>query len=275
MELRLLSMTSFGKRSVALACAALLASCSGAAPPAAEESVPGPSRDAKATTAPSVPTTGVVAEPEPSGAPSDAPPPPTADAGEPPKQPKCEHAPGNSPGLGRRCSVSGIRSRGALGIDLDREFKAVGVRGVTKYKTATYIPTWASTPDLELYLSQFHPDLVLITLGANELLIPDPSARIPTIHRLVARLGGRPCVCGSAALWHGARPALLPTTLSGASCAPCAYLDSTALFVPDLPRTPDHIHPSMDARKTWAKAVFGWLAEHRAQDGARPWDLQP
>src|SRR5690349_18671856 len=32
---------------------------------------------------------------------------------------------------------------GALGIDLDRELKAEGVRGILRYETATYIPTWA------------------------------------------------------------------------------------------------------------------------------------
>ena len=159
---------------------------------------------------------------------------------------------------------------GALGIDLDRELKDVGIRGILKYRTATYIPTWASGKELDQYLWQYHPDLVLITLGANELLIPDPAARIPTIRHLVSRLGGRPCVWVGPPLWKGARPVLLETIRS--NCAPCVYLDSSAL-VPDLPRARDHIHPSMDARKTWAKAVFGWLAAHRARNGPRPWDV--
>ena len=159
---------------------------------------------------------------------------------------------------------------GALGIDLNVELKAAGVRGILRYETATYIPTWAFGKQIDQYLSQFNPDLVLVTLGANELQIPDPAARVPTIHRLVARLGGRPCVWVAPPLWNGARPALLDTIRE--ACAPCVYLDSNAL-VPDLPRAKDHIHPSMDARKTWAKAVLGWLAAHRAKTGPRPWDL--
>jgi lysophospholipase L1-like esterase len=161
---------------------------------------------------------------------------------------------------------------GALGIDLNRELKDAGVRGVLKYQQSTYIPTWASSKDLDGYLQRFHPDLVLITLGANELLIPDPSARVPTIHRLVGRLGGRPCVWIAPPLWQGARPVLLDTIRE--SCAPCVYLDSSAL-VPDLQRMRDHIHPSMQARKIWAKAVVGWLREHRNPAGSRPWDLNP
>jgi lysophospholipase L1-like esterase len=161
---------------------------------------------------------------------------------------------------------------GALGLDLNAELKAAGIRGILKYETSTYIPTWASGKELGKYLDRFQPDLVLITLGANELGIPDPAARIPTIHRLVARLGGRPCVWVAPPLWDGARPDLLETIR--ASCAPCAYLDSTAL-VPGLPRTHDKIHPSMEGRKTWAKAVVSWLAEHRAPNGSHPWDIVP
>jgi lysophospholipase L1-like esterase len=161
---------------------------------------------------------------------------------------------------------------GALGIDLNRELGKHGIRGILKYKTSTYIPTWASSKELDQYLLRFRPDLVLITLGANELLIPDPTQRIPTIRRLIGRLDGRPCVWVAPPLWDGARPALIETIRT--SVAPCLFLDSSAL-VPNLPRMRDHIHPSMGARKTWAAAVMGWLGEHRNPTGSRPWELVP
>jgi acyl-CoA thioesterase-1 len=161
---------------------------------------------------------------------------------------------------------------GALGIDLNRDLRDEGVRGVLRYETSTYIPTWAGKKELDGYLDHFHPDLVLITLGANELLIPDPAQRAPTIHRLVRRLRGRPCVWVAPPLWDGARPDLLATIRE--ACAPCLYLDSSAL-VPDLGRMRDHIHPSMEGRKIWAKAVLEWLKEHRDPHGARPWDMKP
>lgn len=160
---------------------------------------------------------------------------------------------------------------GALGIDLNREFKDAGVRGILKYETATYIPTWAWGKDLEKYLSKYHPDLVLITLGANELEIPDPAQRVPTIRHLVERLAGRPCVWVAPPLWRGARPALLDVIRD--SCAPCAYLDSTEL-VPELARAKDGIHPAMAARKDWAKAVIRWLGEHRRGNESQPWKLE-
>ena len=161
---------------------------------------------------------------------------------------------------------------GALGIDLDRDLKEEGVRGVLRYETSTYIPTWASNKDLAGYLNRYDPDLVLITLGANELEIPDPKARIPTIHRLVSRLEGRACVWVAPPLWEGARPDLLATIRD--ACSPCVYLDSSAL-VPGLERMRDHIHPSTKGRKVWAKAVLEWLRAHRDPSGSRPWDLKP
>jgi lysophospholipase L1-like esterase len=171
---------------------------------------------------------------------------------------------------------------GALGIDLNVLFKAAGVRGILRYETATYIPTWAFGKQIDQYLGQFNPDLVIVTLGANELEIVNPADRTPTIHRLVARLRGRSCVWVGPPLWKGARPALLDTIKS--ECAPCLYLDSN-LVAPDLPRARDHIHPSTEARKTWAKAVLGWLAEHRTataestrtarRESVRAWDLTP
>ena len=160
---------------------------------------------------------------------------------------------------------------GALGIELNREFKEAGVRGILKYETATYIPTWAWGKDLEKYLSKYHPDLVLITLGANELEIADPAQRAPTIRHLVERLAGRPCVWVAPPLWHGARPALLDVIRE--SCAPCAYLDSGEL-VPELPRAKDGIHPAMAARKAWAKAVITWLGKHRKGRDPQPWSLE-
>jgi lysophospholipase L1-like esterase len=44
--------------------------------------------------------------------------------------------------------------------------------------------------------------------------------------------------------------------------------------VPDLPRAKDNIHPTMSARKAWAKAVIEWLREHRDPEGDLPWSIK-
>jgi lysophospholipase L1-like esterase len=160
---------------------------------------------------------------------------------------------------------------GALGPDLNREFAAQGVRGILKQEKATYIPTWASHKELTGYLIQYKPDLVLITLGANELGIVRPEERAEAIGRLVHRFGNTPCVWIGIPLWKGANPALLEVIRQ--NVAPCKYLDSNAL-VPELERAGDKIHPSLPARKVWAAAVVQWLAEQRVVRGERPWTLK-
>jgi len=159
---------------------------------------------------------------------------------------------------------------GALGIELNKVLEQSGVKSVLRFETSTYIPTWAHEKKLGGYLAQYKPDLVLISLGANELQNPEPEKRIPLIHKLTERLGNRQCVWVAPVLWEGASPKLLDVIR--ANVAPCIYLDSNA-FITHMPRARDKIHPSMDARPDWAKVISRWLAYHRTPTAERPWSL--
>lgn len=158
----------------------------------------------------------------------------------------------------------------ALGIELGKRLKAAGVRTSLEYKTASYVPTWAFGPELPKLVSNYQPDLVLVTLGANELEIPDPAARAGAVQRLVKKLGDRPCVWILPPLW---KPDTGLMQVIKDNSAPCKVLDSSAL-VKDLPRGPDHIHPNAQGRETWAEAVFQWLKQARAPGGPKPWTLR-
>lgn len=159
---------------------------------------------------------------------------------------------------------------GALGIALNAELKAAGVHSILHFKVASFIPDWAFGKDVPFYVSSFHPDLVLITLGANEVAMFDPTQRAGTIRRLVKRLEGRPCVWIAPPLWAAGDRGLLPVIR--ANCAPCRYMDSNAVY-PEMPRLPDKIHPSIPARTEWAKRVVAWLARERRPTPGRPWEL--
>ncbi len=158
---------------------------------------------------------------------------------------------------------------GALGYELNKELKLHGIKGTLKYEKSTYIPTWAWNKELPEYLWKYHPDLVLITLGGNELKIPDPNKRAETVRRLVGRLKGKPCVWIGIPLWEGANPALMGVIKD--NVAPCLFLDSTEL-VPDLERAGDGIHPNTEARSVWAKAVVRWLqTQQKPGEGSWRW----
>jgi lysophospholipase L1-like esterase len=161
---------------------------------------------------------------------------------------------------------------GALGIELGKALRASGVKAILRFKTASFIPTWAWGQSLGLYLAQYNPDLTLITLGANEVAMQDPSQRAGAIRRLVRQLDGRACVWIAPPLWAAGDTGLLPVIRD--NCAPCLFMDTNAL-VKNMPRLKDKIHPTMPAREIWAKFVVDWLAHQRDPDGERPWDLLP
>jgi hypothetical protein len=160
---------------------------------------------------------------------------------------------------------------GALGVPLNKRLRDAKVRSILKYRTASYIVDWAHREPLRDYLFEFNPDLVLITLGANELQIEEPERRIPAIEKIVEIIGDRPCIWVGIPLWEGANNGLLD--LIEKHAAPCRYLDTDTLF-PDMPRARDKIHPTMEAREDWASKVTHWLAQERRPTRDRIWALR-
>jgi hypothetical protein len=158
----------------------------------------------------------------------------------------------------------------ALGIELGKLLKHSGLRTSLETKTPSYIGDWAFGPVLRKAISDYNPDLVLITLGANEVEIPVPAQRVGPIQRLVKSLGDRPCVWILPPLWKQ-DTGLMQVIKDNAK--PCQVLDSSTL-VPSLPRGPDRIHPSSEGRVQWAAAVYEWLKQAREPQGPRPWSLR-
>jgi hypothetical protein len=155
----------------------------------------------------------------------------------------------------------------ALGMELGKLLKQSGLHTSLETKTPSYIGEWAFGPTLPKALLSYHPDLVLVTLGANEVEVPVPEQRIRAVQRLVKVLGDRPCVWILPPLWKR-DTGVMQVIKDNAS--PCRVLDSSAL-VPALPRGRDHIHPSTEGRLIWATAVLDWLKQARDPAGPRPW----
>jgi hypothetical protein len=160
---------------------------------------------------------------------------------------------------------------GSLGVPLGKRFKAAGMRTVLEFETASYVPTWASSPELPKYVAKYSPSLVIVTLGANEVELVNPEQRAGAVKRLVGKLGGRPCVWVIPPLW---KPDTGIFNVIRANAAPCRILESDEL-VSGLARKPDKIHPSDAAREIWADAVLAWLAKERVGAPERPWELRP
>lgn len=151
---------------------------------------------------------------------------------------------------------------GALGVPLGRLLEARGVRSVLKHTDASYLTDWAWDGQLQKYLWKYNPDLVLITLGANELEIQEPELRAKTVQKIVSVIGERPCVWIAIPLWAGPKNGLLDVIRDNVK--PCVYLDTNQLIdVERMARIQDGIHPTQSARESWAKIVLEWLETHR------------
>lgn len=159
---------------------------------------------------------------------------------------------------------------GALGVPLNEELRSRGLVSHLRFKTASFIPNWAGGYDLGAYIAQLKPDLVLITLGANEMAMKDPTLRVPLIKKIVKRLNGTPCVWIATPLW-GMDNGLMD--LIRDNSAPCRFMDTNTIH-PGMPRLSDKIHPTIAARKGWAKVVVEWLQKEREPTPTQIWHLK-
>ena len=161
----------------------------------------------------------------------------------------------------------------ALGKHLRRELLERGLKAPLKYKEATYIPQWAGySMGFDQLIAQHDPDLVIITLGGNEVAMPDPTVRVPAIKTLVKKVGDRPCLWIAAPLWPGGPHSGILEVIRD-NCAPCRYVDTNVL-IPDLERLGAKVHPTIAERRRWAKFMIRWLRHNRDPEGERPWDFK-
>lgn len=127
---------------------------------------------------------------------------------------------------------------------------AQGGRYEIRSTSSSSTETWANGDELERALAEYDPELVLISLGSNELFVTDFEARRAFIRKLTSAIGGRSC------LWIGP-----PAWAKGAgfldvlqeSVAPCRYFDAAGLR---MERQADGRHPTWGASYRWATQVW-------------------
>jgi hypothetical protein len=164
---------------------------------------------------------------------------------------------------------------------LGPKIKALGARYQVKSEQSSFTVTWAGK--MERLVADYQPDLVIISLGANEVANINPPAHAPAVRRIVKSVGERPCVWVAPPLWRKDTGIL---DVIREHSAPCRFFDTDALVPGPIPRQGDKIHPNEQGGAMWAEAFWRWLEEERAREGEpdaagkaapgrSPWALRP
>jgi len=152
--------------------------------------------------------------------------------------------------------------------ELRKKFEPLGVKYEVRAEKSTNSLDWAKR--LPEIVSATQPDLVIVTLGGNEIGSKYLDVEAHAVERIVKAIGDRPCVWTTPPLWmeeSGVFDAIQTHV------APCRFFETDVIVGSFLPRR-DGIHPTMEGGATWGDALFGWLERERV-GAASPWELRP
>jgi acyl-CoA thioesterase-1 len=218
-----------------IVCLALFAACSASAPAVATAT---PTRVTAARTA----TT--VATPPP-------PPPPVETQQAPPPPPPPDPTP-PPPKVVLHLGDSMVGGYGGLTKALESRFKELGSKFVRDWQVSLSILTFDHERWLEELLAKHSPDLVILTLGANDVFVPYPSSLASSVRSIARKMsgGGRACYWIGPPVWKKDTGIV---AVIKQNAAPCKVFDASYMTIA---RAGDGIHPTDRGGVTWADGFF-------------------
>ena len=143
-----------------------------------------------------------------------------------------------------------------LGLALKPMMEAEGRSFRFRHKTSDSIRAYAANARMRDDLRKYEPDVVLITLGSNEALIPKPEALVKPVKKIVRHVGDKPCYWIGPPMWRDDTGVV---KVLEEHVAPCRFFNSSAL---EIERRKDGYHPNKQGSETWARAVLAWISEN-------------
>ncbi len=137
-----------------------------------------------------------------------------------------------------------------VGYYLRPVFARSGATYVVLAEDSSSTLSWDNSRKLQEAVYEHEPDLVIVSLGSNELFEPTPARRRGAVRRLVEDVRGRACLWIGPPAW---KKDLGFVDMLRANLGHCRYFDSTALR---LPRMDDGRHPTWTGGHRWASAVW-------------------
>jgi acyl-CoA thioesterase-1 len=166
------------------------------------------------------------------------------------------------------CGDSFVGGAGGLTRALEPRFKGSSAKFMHDSQTSLFMHEVAQGDYLTKLLARTNPDVVVLTLGANDVFMPHPEYLIPHIEGTVRKLRGKECYWVAPPLWKADTGVL--KTISE-HVAPCRYYDVLADRTDlKIPRRNDGIHPTDEGGELWASAFWEFLATQPAPEPPAP-----
>lgn len=136
---------------------------------------------------------------------------------------------------------------------LEQRFAAEGAKLVRDYKVSESIVSYDHSPKLKTLIEKHRPDIVIITLGTNDVFVPYPASMAGNIQNIVKRVGRRECFWMGPPTW---KPDTGIVNVLKDNVAPCKFFDSSNLR---LKRGGDGIHPTERGGEEWATSFWTYF----------------
>jgi acyl-CoA thioesterase-1 len=141
---------------------------------------------------------------------------------------------------------------GTLGLTraLEQKFTAEGAKFIRDFKVSESIVSYDHSPKLKGLIERHRPDIVIITLGTNDVFVPYPASMTNNVQNIVKRVGARECYWMGPPTW---KPDTGIVQVLKDNVAPCKFFDSSSL---KLQRAGDGIHPTDRGGAEWATSFW-------------------
>lgn len=152
-----------------------------------------------------------------------------------------------------------VGGTGGLTKALESRFTAEGARFLREYKVSESLVSFDKSPRLRDLVTQHQPDVVIITLGTNDALVPHPDAYAANVRSIVKRVGARECYWMGPPLWKADTGIV---AMLRDNVAPCRFFDGSKL---ELQRRSDGVHPTDKGGADWATAFWTFFQRARVE----------
>jgi hypothetical protein len=151
---------------------------------------------------------------------------------------------------------STVGGYGGLAKALKTRFAAENTRYVSDTIVSLAIRTLAHGKTLKADIARNDPDLVLLTVGTNDVFLPSPEQMAGDVRAIVAAVGSRDCYWIGPPTWKQDTGIV---AVIRANAGHCRFFDSSLL---PLARARDGVHPTDRGGEDWAARFW---SDFRAQ----------